>query len=143
MVFCKKCNAQLDDAAKMCPVCGSEELEAVAVDDNDHTSEFNARDISENKVIAMSVYLFGPLGLILGMIAASSSKYVAFHVRQALKIDIAMTLSVLMCIIPVLGWLVSLVALAALVVVQIICFVNACKGKAKNAPLVSGIPFLN
>lgn len=51
------------------------------VDPYDHTAEFSQKDISDNKVIAMLVYLMGAVGIIIALLASSESPYVSFHVR--------------------------------------------------------------
>ena len=55
------------------------------VDPYDHTAEFDPKDISDNKVICMLIYLTGAIGIFIALLASSTSQYVAFHVRQALK----------------------------------------------------------
>ena len=57
-------------------------------DPYDHTSEFTAKDISDNKVIAMLVYLMGTVGIIIALLASKDSPYLSFHVRQALKFTV-------------------------------------------------------
>ena len=69
----------------------------------DHTAEFDPKDISENKVVAMLVYLLGWVGIIIALLAANTSPYAAFHVRQGLKF-------------VVLNCLIGLAAAAVLVV---------------------------
>ncbi len=56
----------------------------------DHTAEFSAQDISDNKVIAMLVYLMGTVGIIIALLARDS-RYAGFHVRQALKLTVLET----------------------------------------------------
>lgn len=172
MAFCKNCGTQLPDEGVFCAVCGTpvEKQQAAPVqgqpvppqypvpqyqqpipqyqpmpviDPADHTADYDAADIAENKVIAMAIYLFGPIGIILGLLAAHDSKYVGFHVRQALKLNIAMTLTLVLCIIPFLGWFAAGIIDIILAVVTIICFVDVCKGKVKDAPFISKIKFLN
>ncbi len=117
---------------------------APAVDPHDHTAEFDAKDISENKVMAMAAYLLGWIGIIVALLAASESKYAGFHVRQALKFSIANTLigicSAVLCwtfIVPIAGG----GLMAALYVIKIICFFNVCSGKAKDAAIIRSLPF--
>lgn len=112
---------------------------------NDHTAEFDAEDISSNKVVAMASYMLGTLGIIIALLAAPQSPYAGFHSRQALKIDI---LTILVAIATlVLVWTVIVpfvggICMVILVVVRIICFFQVCSGKAKDAPIVGSIPFL-
>ena len=91
MKVCMNCHLTYDDAAQVCAQCG-EPLIAIApqptVAPTDHTSEFDAADISENKVIAMLPYLMSWIGIVIALLAGASSPYAAFHVRQALKIQV-------------------------------------------------------
>ena len=58
------------------------------VDPKDHTAEFTPQDISEHKVFAMLPYLLGTIGIIIALLAAKDSKYIMFHVREALKLTV-------------------------------------------------------
>ena len=112
----------------------------------DHTSEFTAEDVRDNKVFCLIVYLIGIPGIIIAMLAANSSPFVGFHVRQALKITVVSTLtaiaSVVLCwtiIIPIAG----VVFIGVLSIIRIICFFRICSGKAIETPIVRSIGFLN
>ena len=111
----------------------------------DHTHEFDLQDISDNKVIAMAAYLLGPLGIIIALLAAQSSPYVGFHVRQAMKFIVLEALTTivmaLLCwtlIVPAAG----AVFLIILMVLQIIAFVSVCKGRAVEPPILRSLRFL-
>lgn len=58
----------------------------------DHTREFDAKDVSENKAVAMLVYLLGFLGIIMALLAGTTSPYAGFHVRQGMKFVVLDTL---------------------------------------------------
>ena len=151
MAFCTKCGAQIPDNSFACPNCGTPTgaaapvMQAVAPDPFDHTAEFTAKDISENKVIAMLVCLMGAIGIIIALLASPTSPYATFHVRQALKFVVTETLlsivTVLLCwtiIVPIAASIMFLV----LTVVQFICFFQICSGKAKEPVLIRSLPFL-
>ena len=152
MAFCTKCGTQIPDNSFACPNCGAPTgaaaapvMQAIAPDPYDHTAEFTAKDISENKVIAMLVYLMGPIGIIIALLASPTSPYAAFHVRQALKFVVAEALlgivTVLLCwtiIVPIAASVMYLV----LGVIQIICFFQICSGKAKEPAIIRSLPFL-
>lgn len=176
MKICPNCNAQLDDSAAFCTNCGTQFVAQPQQNYNnaqsyqmppqpnctpqynpyDHTAEFDQQDISDNKVIAMLVYLMGAIGVIIALLASNSSKYVAFHLRQSLKflvveilMPIALIVAAVVCIIPVLGWIVyGLVVIAACVayitffVLKIICFFQICSGKAKEPAIIRNLNFL-
>ena len=114
-------------------------------DPYDHTAEFTAKDISDNKVISMLVYLMGTIGIIIALLAANSSPYAAFHVRQALKFTVVTIL--LAIVTAVLCWtiivpIVAGIAFLALFVVKVICFFQICKGKAVEPYLIRNLTFL-
>ena len=65
----------------------------------DHTREFDAKDVSENKAVAMLVYLMGFIGIIIALLAGTTSPYAAFHVRQGLKFVVLDTLIVIVGVV--------------------------------------------
>ena len=150
MKFCPNCGTQMEDNAAFCPKCGVQPNAApnmtyAPVDPCDHTAEFDPQDISDNKVYAMLVYLMGTIGIIIALLAAQNSRFVAFHVRQALKI---VAVNLLMGIISaVLIWT-FIVPIAAGVmavvfwVIKIICFFQVCSGKAKEPAIIRSLGFM-
>ena len=151
MKTCPNCNAQINDNDQFCTSCGQEikaETSVVAADAKaqfDHTSEFDPKDISDNKVISMLVYLLGPIGILLALLAAQTSPYAGFHVRQSLKFTVIETLTMLASgvlvwtfIVPIAG----VIFLGVLAVVKIICFFQICKGYAKEPAIIRGFKFL-
>ncbi len=150
MKFCPNCGAQLEEGAAGCPSCGAVFVAqpapaAVYVDPTDHTSEFDAADISENKVFAMLPYLLSVVGVIIALLAKTESRYTAFHVRQSLKIFICQALVgiisavlAITIIVPLAGAVCEII----LLVVQIICFFQVCAGRAKEPAIVNRLGFL-
>ena len=139
MKFCTKCGTQCEDNAVACPNCG-EKMVVSGV--TDHTAEFNAKDISDNKVVAMLPYLLGVVGLIVAILLANTSEYVRFHVRTALKFTVVQALLVFVNISPFLGWLVYIVCTIIIVVLKLIAFFQVCKGQAKDPAIISSLGFL-
>ena len=149
MKYCPKCGAQMEDNALFCPNCGNNAqpngspnqapvYAAPEPDPFDHTEEFDAKDISENKVLCMLVYLMGAIGIIYALLAGKDSKYVAFHVRQALKFEvITILLGIVMALLFVGG-----VCLAIVLVLKVICFFQICSGKAKEPAIIRSLGFL-
>lgn len=116
------------------------------VDPYDHTSEFDTKDISDNKVVCMLIYLAGYLGILVALLLAGTSDYVGFHLRQALKIEVV---NLLLTIVAVVGMIllfiptvIAGILMAALLVVKIICFFQICKGQAKEAYIVRSLGFM-
>jgi len=148
MKICPKCHLSFDDTAANCTQCGgpltfvdmqAESQPAVT----DHTAEYSPADISQNKVLAMIPYLMGWIGIIITLLAAGTSPYAGFHVRQALKIQVCTTLvAIVGAIIPVIGWIAIGIFSIVVLVLNIICFISVCKGEAKEPPIVSSLTFL-
>lgn len=171
MAFCPQCGASFNDGAPACPQCGTvfaapgqqaqqqyqqpqfqqqyqqPQFQQYApapipvVDPKDHTAEFDPKDISDNKITAMAPYILGVAGLLICLLAAGDSKYAGFHARNALKLTISQALLVVCCIIPFLGWIAAGIGNIMIVVINIICFVHVCQGKAKEAPIFGSLPF--
>ena len=145
MKFCPNCRITFDDSANACSQCGAPLVSVpnqVTANPTDHTAEFNPMDISDNKVLAMIPYLFGWIGIIITLLGCGGSPYASFHVKQALKIQVIAALSILLAIIPILGWIAMGVWSIITVVIDIICFVKVCQGKAEEAPIISKFKFL-
>lgn len=120
--------------------------QAPVVDPYDHTAEFDAKDISDNKVVCMLIYLSGYLGILVALLLAGTSKYVGFHLRQALKIEVMNILLVLVAVVGAFLFLIPTIIagclMVALYVVKFICFFQICSGKAKEAPIVRKVGFM-
>ena len=149
MKFCPNCGSPLEEGAVTCAKCG-EPLNVQAapvpyVDPTDHTGEFEAADISDNKVVAMLPYLMGVVGLIIALLARSDSPYAKFHISQYLKICVCEAIiaicSAVLCwtfLVPIAGGICVII----LLVVRVICFFQICKGQAKEPAIVSKLGFL-
>lgn len=149
MKTCPKCNAEVADDAKVCPACGAELVakEEVKTDkaEFDHTAEFDAKDISDNKVICMLVYLLGLVGVLFAMIAGTKSDYVAFHVRQSLKITVVDILLGIACALLCWTFIVPIAASVCFIIIlvlRIIAFFQICKGKACEPAIIRNLKFL-
>ena len=151
MKICPNCKAQIDDNAAFCTSCGTRvgaepvAPAAPAADRYDHTSEFDPKDISENKVIAMLVYLLGFVGIFIALIVGKSSPYAAFHVRQALKFTVLEAI-LLICGVVLVWTIIVPIAVGVcsmiLLVLKVIAFFQICSGKAKEPAIVRELGFL-
>ncbi len=145
MAFCPNCGSQLPEGADSCPNCGfslSAPQPAYAYDPSDHTAEFDAQDIGNNKLYAMASYILGLVGVLFTFLAAKESPYAMFHARQSLKIAMCEVLLTLCLIIPILGWIAAPVGWIILFVIRVILFFQVAKGQAKDAPIIGNLGFL-
>lgn len=165
MKNCQHCQAQLDDSAVFCAVCGGKVSTennvppqhqaqpqgqpymnyAPMYDPYDHTAEFDQKDISDNKVFAMLLYLMGAIGILIALLASGSSPYVRFHLRQALKFQVVSILSGIVALIfcwTVIVPIAWAIFVCVLFVLQLICFFQICGGKAKEPAIIRSLGFL-
>ncbi len=110
-------------------------------DPSDHTNEFDPRDIADNKLFAVLPYFTFILGIIVALLVRESA-FTKFHAKNAIRIEIALILSVIPSIVPVVGWLVTAILMVIVVIVKIIAIVNCFQGKAKELPIIGNIAFL-
>ena len=134
MKYCPHCGAEIADDVRFCPTCGKETVITVPVSTD---PQFDAQDIADNRMLAMLGYL--TMG-ILPMIGCRNSAYAMHHTNQALWIFIGSLLCGLVCIIPILGWLVAAIGSLFLLVCEIIGIVRALKGSGAYLPFVKGLP---
>ncbi len=134
MKYCPHCGAEIADDVRFCPTCGKETVITVPVSTD---PQFDAQDIADNRMLAMLGYL--TCG-ILPMLGARNSAYAMHHTNQALWIFIGSLLCGLVCIIPILGWLVAAIGSLFLLVCEIIGIVRALKGSGAYLPFVKGLP---
>ena len=134
MKYCPHCGAEIADDVRFCPTCGKETVITVPVSTD---PQFDPQDIADNRMLAMLGYL--TVG-ILPMLGARNSAYAMHHTNQALWIFIGSLLCGLVCIIPILGWIVAAIGSLFLVVCEIIGIVRALKGSGAYLPFVKGLP---
>ncbi|MBO4809827.1 MAG: zinc ribbon domain-containing protein [Lachnospiraceae bacterium] len=168
MKNCPNCNAQLPDDAVFCTACGTslngpspagnqqnanpnfqqgnyQYQQAPYIQPWDHTAEFDAKDVSDNKVLAMLLYLVGGFAIIYALLGGQKSEYLMFHVRQNLKFLVCETLlaivAVLLCwtiIVPIAAG----ICIIILAVVKIICFFQICGNKSVEPAIIRSLTFL-
>ena len=134
MKYCPHCGAEIADDVRFCPTCGKETVITVTVNND---PQFAAQDMADNRMLAMLGYL--TCG-VLPMLGARNSAYAMHHTNQALWIFIGSLLCGLVCIIPILGWIVAAIGSLFLVVCEIIGIVRALKGSGAYLPFVKGLP---
>ena len=135
MKYCPHCGAEIADDVRFCPTCGKETVIVV----NNQDPQFDPQDIADHKMLAMLGYL--TMG-ILPIVGCRDSAYAMHHVNQALWIFIGSLLCGLVCIIPLLGWIVGAIGSIFLLVCEIIGIIRALKGSGAYLPFVKGLPVI-
>ena len=117
----------------------------------DHTSEFDASDIQNNKVMGILSYI--GLLVLVPIFAAKDSKYARFNANQGLVLLIAQAIIItafsvtaaILKLIPFIGGVLAAliwIVYPVIFVPSVIGIVNAARGKAKELPIIGGIRIL-
>ncbi|MBO4458400.1 MAG: zinc-ribbon domain-containing protein [Butyrivibrio sp.] len=113
----------------------------VAYDPKDHTSEYDARDIADNKLFAAVAYM-GMLGIAIALLV-NNSPFTRFHAKNGAALLVCEIIACVVFIVPLLGWVAAPILLVVLEIVRVVGFINVLKGKALELPLVSDIGFIS
>lgn len=142
MAFCKNCGKELPENATFCSSCGTQvgqgipQAAPVYAEPTEFTQEFSAEERTDCRVLASLVYVFSFLGMILALLIRPNSKFIKFHVNQALVLNISYLFLTLVAIVPILGWIVAGVGYIVLFVFLWIGFARALNGRACFLPLI-------
>lgn len=162
MKVCPICHSQVSDDSNYCTMCGNRITDDVpsvpyqppvyqnvyqqpVYNPYDHTAEFEAQDVAQNKLYAMVMYLLSIAGIIIALLGAKDSAYVRFHLRQNLKFLVVEALLALCAAILCFTIIVPIAAGVCLVIVEVIrivAFFQVCSGKAKEPAIIRSLRFL-
>lgn len=93
---------------------------------------FEQADIDSNKTMAGLAYLI----FFLPLLVCPQSKYARFHANQALLLFIvAFAGSIILSIIPIIGWLLIPLFTLAIFILAIMGLINGFTGKVKRLPI--------
>lgn len=162
MKVCPICHSQVSDGSNYCTMCGNRILDGdqpipyqppvyqnvyqqPVYNPYDHTAEFDAADVAQNKLYAMVLYLLSVVGILIALLGAKDSAYVQFHLRQNLKFLIVESILVLCAALLAFTIIVPIAALVCVVIVEvirIIAFFQTAGGKAKEPAIIRSLSFL-
>ncbi len=135
MVICNKCGAEIEEDAKFCPKCGAPAQVPVYNDPGDKTGQFNAEDIERSKYLSALCYI-GYIFIVIGLLVEPDSKFLRYHANQSIVLTVFGVICGLVCIVPILGWIVGGIGSIAVIVFTILGIVRAVKGKAIDLPII-------
>jgi uncharacterized membrane protein len=100
---------------------------------------YTPEDIEKNKTMAGLAYLL----FFLPLITCPESRYAKFHANQGLLLWIAgIAGTVILGIIPIIGWILMPVYGVVILILGIMGLVNGFGGKAKPLPLIGKFTIL-
>lgn len=165
MKVCPICHSQVSDESNYCTMCGNrildgdqtvpyqppvyqnayQQYQQPVYNPYDHTAEFEASDIAQNKLYAMVMYLLSVIGIVIALLGAKDSAYVQFHLRQNLKfliLEAVLALCAGLLAITIIVPIICAVCLVIVEVLKVIAFFQVCNGKAKEPAIIRSLGFL-
>ncbi len=157
MAFCGNCGTKFEDGAKFCPSCGAaagapatpmaETAQAASAAPvataapaaPEGAAAFDPADIEKNKAMAgLAYFLF-----FLPLVSCPDSPYGRYHANQGLVLLLFSVIgSIVLGIIPIIGWIILLFFPIVVVVFAIMGLMNGLNGRAKPLPLIGKIIIL-
>lgn len=168
MAICPKCGSAVGDGSRFCVTCGAALSAPVAPPAPEPQQAYTQQsyqqpcqqpytqpqqtvyapppvvmdqDTRDNRVLSLFCYL--GIFMILPLVAQPNSSFVRFHANQGLVLILFTLCATVINIIPILGWIVSIVCYIFSLVCTIIGIVNACKGRKKSLPLIGKYTILH
>ena len=135
MAICNKCGAEIEEDAKFCPKCGAPVQAPEFVDPEEKTSQFDPCDIERTKVLSALCYI-SFVFMIVALLVEPDSKFVRYHVNQSIVLTVFEFICGLVCVVPIIGWIVGAIGSIAVIVFTIMGIVRAAKGKAIDLPII-------
>lgn len=100
----------------------------------DTTKDFDQADIDKNKFMAILCYLW--ILILIPFFSAKDSKFVKFHLNQALCMIVFCIILAVLSMLPFIGGIISFVADIVAVLLMLMGILNAARGEAKELPFV-------
>lgn len=99
-----------------------------------------SRHIAEGKNTAIIAYIT-LIGLIIAFVQNAEKKnaFAAYHIRQSLGLICTGFALAIVNIIPVLGWLISILGMLTLLILWVMGLLNAVNGKEAPVPLMGDL----
>lgn len=100
----------------------------------------NQNSISEGKSTAIIAYVT-LIGLIIAFVQNSEKKntFAAYHIRQSLGLLCTSFALAMVNVVPILGWIVSILGMCILIVLWISGLMNALNGREKPIPMLGNL----
>lgn len=135
-MFCPKCGTQIPENDHYCPTCGEPVgTAAKAPAETDHTAMFEPEDIERSRYLAGFCY-FSVLFVILALLLEPNSKFIRYHINQAVVLYVFGILCGLVAIVPFIGWIASVIGAVACIVFTVMGIIHAVKGQAIDLPII-------
>lgn len=137
-MFCPKCGKEIQEDVQFCPSCGAELKTPETPSDfynPDKTALFDEKDIVRTKYLAALCYL-GISFIIIALLIEPDSKFLRYHINQSIMLYIMGIVSILVAIVPILGWIAAVIISIASLVFLIMGACRALGGRAEDLPII-------
>lgn len=104
---------------------------------NTGTQTCSSEDIESGKSTAIIAYIT-IIGLIIALVMNNDKKnpFAAYHIRQVVGLAVTGIALGIINVIPILGWMISILGSIVILILWIIGLMNAINGKVKPLPIL-------
>ena len=128
MAFCGKCGKEISDDASVCPLCGAPQKTKAEVD-----------DIKSNKALAIISYIGFLFVIPIIMGKHRGSPYLANHVNQGIVLLLLDFLCLFFRFLPFIGEAIGGILGLIILIIRIVCIIQAVQGMTRPLPLIDKI----
>lgn len=90
----------------------------------------------DSKLFAFLATFLSVIGFIIALLVKKDNKYVMFYAKQSLIIFIIFIISMVIKIIPFIGWLASIIVYIGAIILWVISWIYSLSGEFKKVPIV-------
>lgn len=95
-----------------------------------------AKKNEDSKTFALLVVILSIIGFVIAMLTKKEDKYVMFYAKQALVLFIVGVILSIIAMIPILGWIISIIGSIIVFILWIMQIVNSLSGEEKLTPMI-------
>jgi uncharacterized membrane protein len=129
---CPSCHAEIGNTATFCPLCGASTVAGGVA-----PVVAQASGLSETAAGVIAYITIIPAIIFLAMEPYNRSSFVRFHSWQSIFLGIAaIAISIVLVVIPIIGWILLPILDLGLLVLWIIVVVKANKGERYKLPFI-------
>jgi uncharacterized membrane protein len=132
-MYCRNCGKQIPDNSKFCPECGAAQVIFEEHQEAPHAEYTETRTI-DSRATGIIAYLTW-IGFFVALVFGDRGAYAKSQLNQALVLNLFAMLGA----IPILGWIWDIFVFIA----WLMCFIAACNGQFREAPLLGRIHMLD
>lgn len=100
------------------------------------TEEKTTGTQSSQKINPLGILCYLGILVLIPWFTAKDDEFIKFHVKQGLTLFIAEVITVIVGLIPLIGWILAFIGWIIWLILTVLGIVNVLKGEKKSLPLI-------